>query len=240
MLRDKKDYKYEIFKIIFSISIILLTYYVNDKKTCKDTIRGRECTYTGPIFGLSDSTLQLLWLPAAVIISIITVKLMRKTKIEEETHKLLDTTLEIADDLSENKDVTSKFSYNNINYQHVKVNKNRKLDFLIWTTIIIIAILSIPYQLYLLIPIIPIVYILTKVTRDIYKNKMTISKNNQNQTIEENIPKVIKFELSILLNVHDIITKAWKYKTFKLAISSIWLTFFITIAIFTYLIIYDK
>ena len=69
---------------------------------------------------------------------------------------------------------------------------------------------------------------------------MTISKNNKNQTIEENIPIVIKFELSILLNVHDIISNAWKYKTFKLSISSIWLTFFITIAIFTYLIIYDK
>jgi len=39
--------------------------------------------------------------------------------------------------------------------------------------------------------------------------------------MKENIPKIIKLKLSILLNLRDIISKAWKYKTF----SSIWLTF---------------
>ena len=269
VLQNKENF----FGIIFCGLCYLLVIYVKNNDECKKEIKiidyieieKTTCIYTKPLFGISDSLLSILWLPAAIIISIILVKSMRKLKLEKKTHEIFDTTYEVVNDANqkpetytiekaipdttENKEVYDVFTHNemysnaifhdkykdmNINLRLVKVNKKRRIDFFIYTTIAIILILSLPLQLYLLIPLTPIIFILIKESIIILKSKSDISKYKKDYTSETKLHPWVIFEIATLLNSYEIISKAWKYKTFKLAIFTLYIIFFVGLGILIY------
>ena len=223
--------KMDLFKLFFVGSLLLLVTYVNDRKICKETDIGTMCSYSEPIFGLDYRTIQWIWLPAIFIISFIFIKIIRHLKIDEEARDLITSSLEVDNDSFENKVDSVNFSIDGVDFKRVKIIKNRKIDFLIWFTLVILLLMSIPFQFYILIPLFPILYVFYKVIMDLFKRKTDTSRYKEKKEDEKTL-KFWKFGVFGLLSLYEVLNEAWKYKIFKIAVFSIWLAFFSLIIFF--------
>ena len=208
-----------------------------------------------PFLGISDNIWMIVMPIIIIVYPIIVIKIMRKLKLEEDLHEFNNTTYEVITDTTENKnkevitdttenknkEVYAEFNHNqlyenlgfyekykdmNIKLRLVKINKNKKISIITYTTIAILFLYSFILQIYILIPITPILYILIKEYIILLKSKTDISKYKKDIFSQTKLHTYVIFEIATRLNFYEIISKAWKHKIFKLVISTLYITFF--------------
>jgi len=252
---NSKKYDKYYFTLIFSfLGLICLMMYL-DQYVYKDK----------PFLGISENIWMIVVPIITIVLPIIIITIKRKLKLKEEllefteftnsTYEVItDTTenKEVKTDTTENKEVYAEFAHNelyanlrfhekyknmNIKLRLVKINKNKKIYILTYTTIAILFLYSFFLQIYILIPVTPILYILIKEYIILLKSKIDISKYNKDISSQTKLHPYVIFEIATRLNFYEIISKAWKHKIFKLVISTLYITFFTLILFFISLLV---